>query len=1248
MFKNFNLDIELKKSTQKAVLNITEKDIKENQDKVLSTIQKECVDLNSWFYIILYYYSKEDYASFEKFSKELSKIEVEQNPFYKEQKIQFIHIINIISLFYSFIAYRSKDKDNFETYSKLSTQLSNKADNLQNFHPTTIIITAFFSFIKGDYENSERYFSYYSDNGIDLNKKVPTNLVILSKLGRALIAYNQSKYDKAIEFFASLIKEYNYVNENILESLGICYYKGNKIQKAKDIFEATLTQYPNNYKIKTYLALIKLSYLSDEENNNFNEAFNELMLAYKMNNFNDNTIPALLVNLCNIFLISGKFEEAGILCEKLNNQLEYGEVKFNKDSKLSENTSQNNSNIKGYNELKSAIFVINAKYLLSIGKKEEAIIYFMRSVQENSKNIEAQFGLGRIYLLTQNYSEAENCFLECKEILDENKWVSFKIFKYLGYVLSITKYKEIEKSIDLFKQAIEIKKDDIDCYIKLGELLNLREPDKSLKYYMKAVELIKMKKKEKKNENETQEEPTIYSQDILPELLNNIGCTLLVKQEYEEVEKYLNEAKQIVKEEIKKLNNSNQKNKEKLMRFKSLKISIDFNLALYYDSQALFDHSHFLYKKIIGENPYFIEAYIKLSGLYRMRGNKIKAESYIKLAIEKHFKVIEEERKIVKEEKTKDKEQEKQNNDKMIIEENENPGNDDANKEKDKDENNQKKSEQKTEIKKVHRLIQVLNKPVNPMIIQAYFLYENGKEQEAIGVLNKILIEYAPHDPYTLTFIANIYYSMSVDNRAKNIDKDKIRKAIELYFRALEYDKYNALAAVGLSNCLCEFNYVEKAIDIYRAVMEKFPNEYNALINSSLIYMDDKKYEKASILLHKVLLNNFHGNNSKIENLLAKCYIEMKEFKSANQYIKNLIFKYPDNPIYQYNYGFLLYSEFEDIINNPTRKYSDTEKAIKIITKAYKIFEELSKIKRDEINDKTIQKSEFLYKCGEMKNVCSLDVTKAKDILKEDMQSEENMKKKNEENLNEYKKLLELQKEQKEQEEKKKIKETDKLDEEILRENENLMKQVEERTKELLSKKKQKGKTRDKKGKKKKNKEDEWGDESENINKELELEEKLAEQNEDEEKEDKDEVNSDYYDEEKEKKKKKSKKKLLTKKRKMSNDEEDDFENGSKKSKEYEENEDNENNENKEEGEEKKNENENNEEENKNQNIDQESQKEENNKDKNMEEEKNNNEKEGENEEKMEEQNNGKNENDENNKDNEPIKKNKNVIEDDE
>ena len=676
------------------------------------------------------------------------------------------------------------------------------------------------------------------------------------------------------------------------------------------------------------------------------------------NILSDNTIPALLVNLCNIFLISGKLEEAKILCQKLNSQLEYGEIKFNAESKM-ETSVQGNKNIKGYNEIKSAILVINAKYELSIGKKREAYIKFLTSVKENPKNIEAQFGLGRIYLLTNNFSEAENCFMECKKILDENKWVSFKILKYYGYVISVTKFKpkDIDKAIELFKQAIDIKKDDIDCHIKLGELLNLREPERSLKYYMKAVELIKLKrkaeKKELKNENDIKnknmDEPSIYSDDILPELLNNIGCTLLLKKEYKDIEKYLNEAKNILKEELKKLEekyknkekdeNIDKADKKKILRFNALKISVDFNLALYYDSQAQFDHSHFLYKKIIAENPYFVEAYIKLSELYKLRGNKSKAESYIKQAIDKHYKLIQDDRKTQKKEEENKKDNEindiskQKSNDKMEIEKEEEK-NETKKEEKGKEGETEQKKEEKTEQKKMHRLITVMGKPVNPMLIQASYLYENNKEYEAIAVLNKILMEFKPYDPYTLTFLANIYYSMAIDTRTKAIDKEKMKKAIELYFRALENDKFNSLAAIGLSNCLCEFNYVDKAIDIYRSIMETLPNDHNALINSSFIYMDDKKYEKAYILLHKVLMTLYHGNNSKVENLLTKCCIEMKDFKAANQHIKNLIMKYPDNLEYQYNYGFLLYSQFEDIINKPTRKYSDTQKAIKLVSRA--------------------------------------------------------------------------------------------------------------------------------------------------------------------------------------------------------------------------------------------------------------------------------------------------------------------------
>jgi hypothetical protein len=387
---------------------------------------------------------------------------------------------------------------------------------------------------------------------------------------------------------------------------------------------------------------------------------------------------------------------------------------------------------------------------------------------------------------------------------------------------------------------------------------------------------------------------------------------------------------------------------------------------------------------------------------------------------------------------------------------------------------------------------------------------------------------------------------MAVDVRTKAMDKEKMKKAIELYFRALENDKFNALAAIGLSNCLCEFNYVDKAIDIYRSIMEKFPNDHNALVNSSFIYMDDKKYEKAYILLHKVLNTIFHGNNSKIENILTKCCIEMKEFKTANQHIKNLIMKYPDNLVYQYNYGFLLYSQFEDIINKSTRKYVDTQQAIKLVSRALKIFEDLNRTKKEDRYIKIIQKNEFYYKCEEMLNICKVNLTKANEISVRDLENEENMKKKNEEDFNEYRKKIEELKEQKEKDEKMKIKEMDEQDERIKEENMELMNRINQKNLEIQM---EKMREKEKKGKKRGKKKDKLGSEDEYDNPNLDLEEQEYEDSirnegegeEDKEKKDTNEVNSDYYDEEEEKKKEKTKKKFLLKKRKHSEDDDNYF-----------------------------------------------------------------------------------------------------------
>ena len=72
--------------------------------------------------------------------------------------------------------------------------------------------------------------------------------------------------------------------------------------------------FPNNYKIKTYLSLIGLCEIdinSTNDGDKFETNFKKLIEAYIENNYSDFSIPVLLINLCNIMLLAGKYEEAG-------------------------------------------------------------------------------------------------------------------------------------------------------------------------------------------------------------------------------------------------------------------------------------------------------------------------------------------------------------------------------------------------------------------------------------------------------------------------------------------------------------------------------------------------------------------------------------------------------------------------------------------------------------------------------------------------------------------------------------------------------------------------------------------------------------------------------------------------------------------------------------------------------------------------------------------------------------------------
>jgi hypothetical protein len=48
-----NISLELRKRKDNSVVTLSDKDLDTNPDKILQMLKKECVDLKSWFYIIV-------------------------------------------------------------------------------------------------------------------------------------------------------------------------------------------------------------------------------------------------------------------------------------------------------------------------------------------------------------------------------------------------------------------------------------------------------------------------------------------------------------------------------------------------------------------------------------------------------------------------------------------------------------------------------------------------------------------------------------------------------------------------------------------------------------------------------------------------------------------------------------------------------------------------------------------------------------------------------------------------------------------------------------------------------------------------------------------------------------------------------------------------------------------------------------------------------------------------------------------
>jgi tetratricopeptide (TPR) repeat protein len=310
----------------------------------------------------MYFYSINDYDNFKNFSDELSKIDIENNPYYKEQKQNFKYILNIFAFYFINFAQRAKNKEKFI---EISTSFFNQAERMTMFDPLTMICKGFIYFAQGNYSQAETYFSNISET--DINNNSNKIILILSEIGKGLNFFNKGNYEKSAEHFIILIKQYDYLQENVLECLGICYYNMNQMKKSIGIFKKTLEINPKNYKVLIYLAVIEFKDFNFS-NENFDKAFNLIKKAYleKNNIYNLNSnfnsfsleyeFDYLFIIFAEILLISGKIEAAEEIVNSLNKIIEFGDLKSSSREIINNN---NEKYIKENDEIKSEIFCLN-------------------------------------------------------------------------------------------------------------------------------------------------------------------------------------------------------------------------------------------------------------------------------------------------------------------------------------------------------------------------------------------------------------------------------------------------------------------------------------------------------------------------------------------------------------------------------------------------------------------------------------------------------------------------------------------------------------------------------------------------------------------------------------------------------------------------------------------------------------------------------------------------------------------------
>ncbi len=359
------IEIPLKDSDEVIELSI---DQLPDGEEVLSILKQEHCPLHVWIRLSLEYYKQ---GRTDDFVHILEASRTNANNQYKNQDKDMLKALDTLAAYYVQQANKEKSKEKKKEYCAKATFLYTTADKISMYDAEHLLSRAYFCLLDNDkMDQANAQFDFV----LSTNPQSVPALV-----GKACIAFNKKEYKNALNHYKKALKINTNAPASVRLGMGQCFFKLNKLPKAKLAFERALELDSQCIGSLVGLAILELNNKSPES---IKKGVELLSKAYTIDPKN----PIVLNHLANHFFYKKDYQKVEQLAMHAFHNTENEAIRAETCYQLARS------------------YHVQEDY-------EQAFQYYYQATQFSSTNfILPYFGLGQMYYYKTDYENATICF----------------------------------------------------------------------------------------------------------------------------------------------------------------------------------------------------------------------------------------------------------------------------------------------------------------------------------------------------------------------------------------------------------------------------------------------------------------------------------------------------------------------------------------------------------------------------------------------------------------------------------------------------------------------------------------------------------------------------------------------------------------------------------------------------------------------------------------------------------------------